>query len=332
LIVTTKTNLTEATNFFDNEIGNIYEYIPKDEEHIDERNIIPTRLAKQRRIQSSKTIARSTMLNTQIPQTIIVTDTNYGKRQNNKRQMQYNSETSIKQQKREQGKTDNTEITTNTKTSHLQEIEQKFEGRITTLEKQIATLTSQLQNNESNREKERQTNKQEIAELIISTIQKEIPTNMIPNFNMMANQITDLNSKFDQLMRNLNPTTPTKQTTGEMNHTTNKNEDSNKPTQPMEYKTNANEPLQNETTNNHQMATPLSKQTSTRYASPVNQWNVVGTKRKTRKDSPISRERTIKETVVKERLLANEKSRQEKKTASKQTNDPMETTDPDPLL
>jgi hypothetical protein len=72
LIVTTKNDLISATNFFDNEINKIYEYIPKEPGYFDTRNIIPTQLAKQRRLQSTKTIERATIFNKLIPQKIMV--------------------------------------------------------------------------------------------------------------------------------------------------------------------------------------------------------------------------------------------------------------------
>jgi hypothetical protein len=157
MIVTTKTNLEAATQFFDSEIEKIFEFIPNNPEYIDERNIIPTRLAKQRRLQSMKTITRSTILSEQIPQTITVRPDGLGKKQNNKRQIQYDDHTSSKHPKTngngKQTPSDNTEITTSTKISDMQALEKKFEGRIAQLETRIDNYTKKLNTDEANREK-----------------------------------------------------------------------------------------------------------------------------------------------------------------------------------
>jgi molecular chaperone GrpE (heat shock protein) len=62
--------------------------------------------------------------------------------------------------------------------------------RIKKLEKHIEHLSNKLENKEAKQEEENRKTKKEIADLIKTTIQQVLPENMIPNFNMMANQIT----------------------------------------------------------------------------------------------------------------------------------------------
>jgi hypothetical protein len=321
VIVTTKNDLIAATTFFDHEINKIYEYIPNEPGYFDTRNIVPTRLAKQRRLQSTKTIERATILDKLVPQTIMVPGSSQSRKQSNKRQIQYSSICSpVKQQKQNDNDTSNdktelTEMTTfNNKTNNV--TDNKFEDRIQLLEGKIKELANQIQTNEKNRLKTHQEDKQEITTLIKTTIATELPSNLTNKFDMMASQILDLNTKFDSMMEKLCPSTPTKE------KVTNEQYNS----QEVTMRTTVNSP-----SNTEQQAIEQQSQDTTAsnlktsYASPVNQWNVVGNRRKTTKEIPISaREKTVKETSVKERMRSEEKARQGKKIASKKSDEPME--------
>jgi hypothetical protein len=213
VIATTKENIANATAFFDEEIYKIFEYIPNTDKYIDERNIVPTRIAKQKRLQSTKTLERSEILNKLIPETILVPAMTGNRRPNNKRHIQYdNITTSTKQQKLNDnetvnGKTDTTDITLKTKLSEIQDIETKLNERIRTMEDKLLGIAKQVNENEENRRKTQQDSKNEIKKIIKETLTEQLPANLNNNFNMMAAQIIELNRKFDTLMTKLEPTT-----------------------------------------------------------------------------------------------------------------------------
>jgi hypothetical protein len=202
----------------------------------------------------------------------------------------------------------------------------KYEDRLQQLETTLESLKTQIKTNEENQEKKQQTNKEEMNKLVQRTIENEIPKHLNTNFSSMTNQLNDLNSKFDMLMNRLEPS-PEKQDTEIEGH------NNTGTTTPMDtIATNERIENPNKTPTKTQCDTQPAKQSTpktkvtTTYATPINQWNTVAPKRRTQKETPISREKqTVKESSVKEKLR-EEKARQEKKIANKKSIDPMETT------
>jgi hypothetical protein len=311
LLVTTKNDLNAAIEFFDTEIMKIYEFIPNSEKYIDERNLIPTRLAKQRRIQSTKTIERAIILNNTVPQTITV-NLNPNNKSQYKRQIQDNGNVPSKQQKTVQNDiSQNKTTTTDTTLDTEQNTYKDMDNRLKSMEEAIKKITTQAKTDETSRLQAQQYNKQEITELIKTTIKNELPT-ITGNFEVMTKQIIDLNYKFDQLMNSLHPQNVATSQPAIVAKANIESTDTNKVTingiETQTVNSHQPTPVLEHQQQQQQPSSPTTPKTNTSamYATPVNQWNIIGSNRKTKKDTPISREKTIKENSTKERLRQDE--------------------------
>jgi hypothetical protein len=190
LLVTTKDDRNAAIEFFDTEIMKIYEFIPNTEKYIDE-HLIPTRLAKQRRIQSTRTNERANILNNTVPQTITF-NLNTDKKSQYKQQIQYNGNLPTKQQKTvnndiSQNKTTATDTTLDTDQNTFKDIDSRK-----STEEAIKKITTQAKTQDTSRLHAQQYNKQETTDLIKTIIKKELPT-LTGSFELMTKKIIDKN-------------------------------------------------------------------------------------------------------------------------------------------